>query len=118
MTAETRSEQPTHLDPPKNLVQEMSLGSTLRRMVDDLYTNKDITEVLRGTEDDKAVQEFVETWKQALSLHLEETAQVSIENFLTAYSQFQNKRLGNSLTSSEQEPFRDQPDENKEEVFR
>ncbi len=67
----------------------MSLMGNLTSTVDTLFTYKPIVEKLRGTTENEAVQAFVRQWKQAVNLHLEETAWLVVENFLTDLERFQ-----------------------------
>ena len=78
MTVEARPEP--YPDPPKQLLQEISLGTALRRIVDDLFTYQAIAERLHGIAADNAIEQLIETWKQGLTHHLEETAQASLQN--------------------------------------
>lgn len=74
-------QQPDHiLQPPKEVSEEMSLGSVLRRLVDDLFTYQTVAEKIQGLNAGDALPALVETWKQGLTQHLEETVYQSVEN--------------------------------------
>ncbi len=78
--------------PPEELIVETSFATAIRRTIDDLFTRQDIAEKLQETQEDEEVESFVEGWKQSLTLHLEETAEVAVENFLTDFDRFQAAR--------------------------
>jgi hypothetical protein len=67
----------------------MSFVGNMSGAVDTLFTHKQIAEKLQGLEGDEQVQSFVRQWKQAVNLHLEETAWVAVESFLADFDRFQ-----------------------------
>ena len=60
--------------PPTRDDWEMSFIGNMTGAVDTLFTYKPIVEKLQGLEGDEQVQAFARQWKQAVNLHLEETA--------------------------------------------
>jgi len=100
MSAENRPEHEPHLDPPSQLVEELSLGATLYRLVDDLFTHQAIAERLQGTTGDTEMERLMETWKQGLTQQLEDTARLSVENVVAIIDLIQS---GGRLPLSETE---------------
>ena len=80
MSVESRPEQLSHPDPSPEVVQEMSLGVTLYRVVDDLFTHQAIAERLGSIAGDPEVEALLDTWKQQLTAELAETANRTVEN--------------------------------------
>ena len=89
MSIEDRPERQPQEGPPVTDQWEMSFMGNLASTVDTLFTYKPIVEKLQGTAGNEAVQAFVRQWKQAVNLHLEETAWLVVENFLTDLERFQ-----------------------------
>ncbi len=95
MRVEDRPEHQAQTEPPTKDDWEMSFAGTLTNAVDTLFTYKPIVEKLQGLEEDEDTQAFVRRWKQALGLHLEETAWLAVENFLTDFEHFQAQTPAN-----------------------
>ena len=105
MSAENRPEHQPQLNPPSQLVEELSLGATLYRLVDDLFTHQAIAERLQGTAGDTEMERLMETWKQGLTQQLEDAARLSVENVVAIIDLIQSGgRL--PLTGTERQEWR------------
>jgi hypothetical protein len=91
--------------PPKNAVEEMALGTVLRHLVDELFTYQPVAEKLRGLEAGDALPALVETWKQGLTQHLEETVHHSVGNVVAILDLLQSGEP-TPLTATEQQEWR------------
>jgi hypothetical protein len=89
MSAEHRPDH-QYPNPSKEDDQEMSLGTALRQMIDDLFTYQTVAEKLHRLNAGDALPALVETWKQGLTQHLEETVHQSVENVVAILDLLQN----------------------------
>lgn len=105
MSVENRAEHQTHPGPSKELTQEMSLGTALRGVVDDLFTNQAIAERLRALTGDPEVEALLETWKRDLTGQLEETARLSVENAAGIIDLLQSAGATPSLVPQERQEW-------------
>jgi hypothetical protein len=92
-------------DPPKDAVEEMALGTVLRHLVDELFTYQPVAEKLRGLDAGDALPALVETWKQGLTQHLEETVHHSVGNVVAILELLQSGDPA-PLTAAEQQEWR------------
>jgi hypothetical protein len=80
----TPESQPLHqeapFEPSKKVASEMSFGAAMRRAVDDLFTYQAIGEKLPAGPKDEGIDALLETWKQGLTLHLQEAAQGMVQH--------------------------------------
>jgi len=82
MGLEDRPEHQQHPGPTPEDEQEVSLATTLRQLVDDVFTDRDITERLQAIPGGEALEVLVENWKQGLTQHLVDSAQYGLENIV------------------------------------
>ena len=70
--------------------QEMSLATSLRHLVDDLFTDEVIAQRLENLSgNDEALENLVENWKQGLTQHLVDSAQAGGHNIVATLDLFQ-----------------------------
>ena len=68
---------------PKEEEREMSFATAIRRVVDDRFTYEDVQTKLRGLEDNEQMEDLLEDSKKQIAQLLLETAEHSVEEFLT-----------------------------------
>jgi hypothetical protein len=89
MSVENRPEHHPHSALSLKEDPEMMLATTLRHLVDDIFTNQDIVEKLQSLAGGQGMEMLVENWKQGLTQHLYEATQVGIGGIIATLDLFQ-----------------------------
>lgn len=98
MNLETEDNYPP---PSKETTEEMSLGVSLRSLVDDLFTYQTVAEKLKGINAGDTLPALVENWKQGLTQHLEETVHRSVDSVVSLLDLLQGGDTTTPLNQAE-----------------
>lgn len=84
MRVERPSDLEFHPEPNPATAAEMAFGVAMRRAVDDLFVCQAITERLHAVDvGDESVAAFIDAWKQRLTDHLTESAELAVSTVAT-----------------------------------